>query len=240
MKKSKTEYFEKFLPVQAKFSNLYCGGKQKLFEDMYDTVIDVCNIKHPLKQFKLTTSKLIPMEEMGSNPLMLRMLEFLVLLKKPKKILEIGSYIGLSAMSMAKTLPKGGKIVTIEKFDKIAEIARKNFKKNGFSKTIRLIEGDAFEKKAEIRKLGKYDMIFIDGNKERYDEYFLLADKILNPGGLIIIDDSFFHGDAINKKPKTDKGRGVRKALMKVRAAKNYFKILLPLSNGYTVVVKKG
>lgn len=236
----KTQFHDKILPTQLLLSNFYSGPRSKLIPDIHATIMDCCAILPPLKQFKLTISPKVSIEDMASNPIMLRLLEFIVRLKQPKKIMEIGTFIGLSAMNMASALPENGKLFTIEKFDHFAEIAQSNFNRNGFKNKIRLIQGDAFEKFPELAKHKPFDMIFIDGNKERYADYFLMADKLLAPNGLIIIDDSFFHGDALNKKPLTEKGRGVRKALLAAKKAKNYRKLLLPISNGFFMLIKNG
>jgi predicted O-methyltransferase YrrM len=162
----------------------------------------------------------------------------LILLKKPKKVLEIGTFIGLSTMCMAKCLPEGGQIITLEKFDYFCRIAEQNFQNNGLTDKIKIIEGDALE---ELKKLQseKFDFIFVDGNKEKYKEYFELLEPYLEDGGLFVVDDVLFHGDVLNELPKTEKGKGVKKFLETVKSREDYIKILLPIRNGMMLMYKR-
>lgn len=191
------------------------------------------------RRLKLKICPSIPLEEMASHPMTLKLLELFVLAKKPKKILEIGSYIGLSAMNMARNLPPGGKIVTVEKYTEIAEIARSNFKANRFSDKITLITGDVFQQWDVVKKQSPFDVIFIDGGMEQLADHWLQMDAVLAKGGIIAIDDIFYYGDALNASPSTKKGIGARKLIGKTQHLKNYRKIILPIANGIMILVKR-
>src|SRR6185436_17283891 len=97
------------------------------------------------KAFELLLSDTASVEEMASNPVQLRLLELIVRLTGAKRAIEIGAFIGLSAMVMARAMPAGGKLFTIEKFAHFADICRRNVAVNGLSERIEVIEGDALE-----------------------------------------------------------------------------------------------
>ena len=148
---------------------------------------------------------------MASNPVQLRLLDLIVRLLQPKRIIEIGAFIGLSAMTMARAMPAGGKLTTIEKFDHFADICRRNFEANGLADRITVVQGDAFEALDKVPKGELFDLAFIDGNKERYADYFEMLEPRVRSGGLILVDDVFFHGDVLNAKPTTEKGEGCKR-----------------------------
>src|SRR5207244_5106952 len=142
---------------------------------------------------------------MASNPVSLRFFEFLTKVSGARRVLEIGAFIGVSAMSFARALPADGEVVTIEKLDRFAAIARRNFDKNGLGDKIRLIVGDAADVLAGLRSGPPFDLVFIDGNKERYKDYMEATAPLLSPRGIMIVDDVFFHGDAVRATTATEK-----------------------------------
>ena len=233
-------YHDKILPNQRSFSNLFGGGATRLPQALFAACTRFAGIPRPEKKYRLSESRRIRKEEMGSNPIMLRWLEILVSLVRPRRILEIGTFIGLSTMSLARNLPRGGKVLTIEKFPPIAALARRNFRVNGFSSRIRLLEGDALDLQREIVRFSpRYDFVFIDGNKENYDRYLRFLAPRVRPGGVILVDDALFHGDCLNARPRTAKGRGVQRSLRLARSLRGFQKILLPLANGSFLLLKE-
>lgn len=236
---SRVQFWDKILPDQPLLCNLYRGSKSSLLPSMYRLVSRTCEIRGPDVDFQLTRSPKVSIEEMASNPVMLRFLEMIVLLRRPRRILEIGAFIGISAMSMARRMPADGRLITIEKFDHFAEIARLNIRRNRLAGRITVLEGDAHQVMRSLRNGRKFDLVFIDGNKERYADYLRMADLLVNRGGLILIDDIFFHGDALNAAPKTEKGKGARRALEAARKLKRYHRAILPVANGILLLLKK-
>ena len=239
MSQTNLTFRDKMLPIQPVFREYFDGDEQSLFAALYDAIVRFGGLKLPAEEFEIQKSDKVTIEEMASSPMLLRFLQILILIKQPSRILEIGTFIGISAMYMASVLPEGGQVVTIEKYDHFADIAHQNFVRNRLNNKIQLIEGDAFE---ELKKLGQkqfFDMIFLDGNKERYSEYFELLDPLLAPNGLLVVDDVFFHGDVLNEKPKSEKGLGVRKFLDRVQTGGNYHKAILPVANGIMLMFKR-
>lgn len=228
---------ETILPVQSINREYFEGGDELLIKALAKITCQFSADKNPSEEFNLEEAQGFTTELFASNPLSLRLLQMLILLKKPLKVLEIGTFIGLSTMCMAKCLPEEGQIVTLEKFDYFCRIAEQNFHNNGLTNKIKLIEGDAFEELIKM-KAEKFDFIFLDGNKEKYKDYFELLEPYLEDGGMFVVDDILFHGDVLNENPKTEKGRGVKDFLECVKTREEYIKILLPIRNGMMLMYK--
>ena len=230
--------WEKILPPQPINNEFYGSPAGSYYKLLFDTISRSSGILLPTEEFDLVLSDKASIEEMASSPIGLRFLELLVKLANARRVCEIGTYIGLSAMVMARAMPPNGKVVTIEKFDHFARIARENFKRNKLADKIDLLEGDAVEVIEKIPKTERFDVIFIDGNKERYTHYFRVMEPLLRPGGLAIIDDSLFHGDVLNVLPRTEKGVGVKSFLDVAAGFKDWLRLLVPISNGIMLMIK--
>jgi len=237
MSSTKIGFSDKLLPDQQEHAYHYTGPH--FAQSLYDAICHASGIESPHNEFTLDYTDKFSVEEMASNPVSLRFLQFLVKISGAKRILEIGTFIGISAMYFAKALPDDGEVVTIEKFEHFAAIARRNFEKNHLEGKIRLIEGDAFEVIAGLSPEEKFDIVFIDGNKERYKQYMEITEPLLSPKGIMMVDDVFFHGDAINTSPATEKGRGVKAVLDYAAGLDNWVRIALPLANGILMMVRK-
>ncbi len=126
------------------------------------------------------------------RPKSAKMLRSLCRENKPKKILEIGTAIGYSASIMLNA-SKSANILTIEKDEQMAKIARQTFLERNSSQRITLIEGDAFDVLNDLKN-EKFDFIFLDGPKGQYFKYLPLLKKMLNLNGFLLADDVLFHG----------------------------------------------
>jgi predicted O-methyltransferase YrrM len=230
--------WDKILPDQPPNVEHFAGAPETYYKALFETIVRASGIRPPLEDFDLELSELVPYEVMASNAIGLRLLQFLVKVTGARRVFEIGTYIGLSAMALARALPAGGEIVTVEKFDHFAGIARRNFARNGLADRIRLLEGDAFDLIGGLPRAQPFDIIFIDGNKERYAEYFDALEPLLRPGGLAIIDDCLFHGDVLNAKPRTEKGAGVKAFMELASRCTTWSRLALPISNGIMLMIK--
>ena len=105
-------YWDKMLPDQSEHANLYRGDA--LMHDLFDAISRSSGIGDPKSEFTLEESDMFTVEEMASNPVAMRFLQFLIKVAGVKRVLEIGAFIGFSAMSFAKALPKDGEVVSIE------------------------------------------------------------------------------------------------------------------------------
>ena len=231
------KFFDKFLPDQPEHTNNFRG--ENYHAALYELICRSSGIDSPHDSFKLEQTDMFSVEEMASNPISMRFFEFLIQVSGVRRVLEVGAFIGVSTMNFARALPAGGEVVSIEKFDHFAAIARKNFEANGLSGRIRLIEGDAFEVIESLPEDEKFDLIFIDGNKERYKDYVEKTEHLLSDRGIMVVDDCFFHGDVANQTPIDEKGVGTRAFMDHAATRDDYLRIALPLANGIFLMVRK-
>lgn len=218
----------------------YTGHEEGLFPALYDAVTNFGALKIPTEEFELEQPDDISIETLSLTPWSLRFLQMLVLIKQPKRVLEIGTFVGLSAIYMASVMPPNSSLITIEFVSKFAKLARQNFVRNGLESKIQLMESDAFEALKTLASGETFDLVFMDGAKENYSLYFKLLDPILAPGGLLVVDDVLFNGEVLNPEPVTEKGQGVRDFLELVKNNVDYSKVMLPLDYGIMLMHKNG
>jgi caffeoyl-CoA O-methyltransferase len=168
----------------------------------------------------------------------MRFLQFVMRLAGVRRVLEIGAFIGLSTMYLAKAVPTDGEVVSIEKFDKFAKIARRNFELSGLASKIKLFDGDAFEVIDRLPRDQMFDLVFIDGNKERYKDYVIKTEPLLANNGIMIVDDCFYHGDVLNAQPLDAKGVGTKACMDYLGGCNDWLRIALPLSNGLFMMTR--
>ena len=164
-------------------------------------------------------------------------LKTLVLISKPKNILEIGTAIGYSSLLFSKY--SNANITTIEKSKDISEIAKANFSK--YNKKINLINMDA--KKALNNFNQGFDFVFIDANKSQYEYYFNESLKLLNENGLIVCDNILFRGeitndDLINRRHIT-MVKNLRKFLSHITNLDDYVTSIIPIGDGISLTTRR-
>jgi len=226
------------LPTQPINVLYYQEARDEFDPRLYDLLATSAGTKTPLEDFDLETTDVAPVEEMASNPLMLSFLDLLVRISGARRVLEIGSFIGISTMTFARALPAGGKVIALEKFEVFADICRRNFERNGLADRIDLRQGDAAVLLDDLELDEPIDLAFIDGNKEKYLQYFTTIEPMVRPGGLILVDDILFQGDTLNDEPTTEKGRGVRAFLDHAAGKLDWHRASLPLSDGLMLLQK--
>jgi len=130
-----------------------------------------------------------------------------------QRILEVGTLGGYSTIWLARALPDGGKLVTLEFEPKHAEVARRNMTRAGLDGKVELRIGPANESMAALGRESSvpFDFIFIDANKEGYPEYLLLAMKLARVGSLIVADNVIRKGEVIDPNSRDERVQGVRK-----------------------------
>lgn len=127
-----------------------------------------------------------------------RLISFILSVKRPHDILEIGAAVGFSSSLMSKFLDEGGKITTIDRFDVMIEHFKENRKKMGLENKIELIEGDACDILPTLNK--KYDVIFLDAAKGQYIQMLPDCLRLLKVGGILIADDVLQDGRIAKKR----------------------------------------
>lgn len=141
--------------------------------------------------------------------------KFLMLLARSinaRNVLEIGTLGGYSTIWLARALPKGGRVVTLEAVPRHAEVARANFKRAGLDMIdVRLGKAIDSLPKLAAEKPEPFDFIFIDADKENIPDYFTWSLKLARPGSMIIVDNVIRDGEVIDTKSKDPSVRGVRR-----------------------------
>jgi len=175
---------------------------------------------------------------MLSGHLQGRMLSMISKMIQPENILEIGTYTGYSALCMAEGLKKGGKIVTIEKDDEIAEFANEYFQKSAYSDNIDLIVGDALEVIGRTKLA--FDIVFIDADKKQYEEYYEQSLEKTKTGGYIIADNVLWSGKVIDKNESKDPDtKAILAFNSKIQHDDRVENVLFPIRDGLMIIRKK-
>jgi len=230
--------WERYFPTQPLNSSLFAGERSQFERAAYSQLVQQLGLSTTVEDLKLVAPEEWTVAQMGSGRLHLQFLQFLVKFVGAKRVLEIGTFAGLSAIMLAHALPSDGQVITIEKFPKFADLARENIRRNGFESRIEVITGDARSLIAGAAVDGTFDFIFVDGDKGHYLEYVKFALSRLSANGLIAIDDVFFQGDVFNDPPTTEKGRGVKEALEWVVSQPELASSVVPIANGLMLVRK--
>jgi predicted O-methyltransferase YrrM len=144
-----------------------------------------------------------------------KLLQLLARIMGARNILEIGTLGGYSTIWMARALPEGGRIITLEADPKHAEVARKNFARAGVESKVELRLGKALDTLPKVAAdgLGPFDMFFIDANKSNMPEYFEWSLKLARTGSVIIADNVVREGAVLDAKSKDDDIQGIRRFL---------------------------
>jgi caffeoyl-CoA O-methyltransferase len=174
-----------------------------------------------LQQLFDETTESLDVPQMLSGPIVGRLLEFVVWMLQPQLVLEIGTYSGYSALSMARALPPGGRIITLEADAEHATFARRHIERHG---RISVREGDALESIATLD--GPFDLVFIDANKDGYVDYYEAVLPKLAPRGLIAADNTLGH----------ERQEGIARFNEHVANDPRTVQVVLPVRDGVTLI----
>lgn len=175
------------------------------------------------------------------RPQMQSFMKMLLALKKPKRILEVGTAIGFSALLMAEYTPSETTITTIEKYEKRIPLARENFKKFAKEDRITLLEGDAIEILKGLE--GEYDFIFMDAAKGQYINFLPDIKRLLAKDGVLLSDNVLQDGNvmesrfAVVRRDRTIHSR-MRDYLYTLKNDADLVTDILPVGDGITISVK--
>ena len=166
-------------------------------------------------------------------------LHLIIKTSKIKNALEIGTFTGLSALSIAIALPNDGKLVALDKNKETNKIATDFFKKANQDKKIETIIKPALDSINDLKKNNnKFDMIFIDADKENYKNYYEQSIELLNKDGLIIIDNVLWHGEVVDENKNDKFTINMRNFNKHVHNDSKTEQIIMPLGDGLTVCRK--
>ena len=175
---------------------------------------------------------------MASGHLQGRLLKMLVEMICPQRVLEIGTFSGYSAISMAEGLPEGGRLYTFEINDEMEDFTRQWIEGSSVADKIEFIIGDAL---TEAPKLGiEFDMAFIDGDKRTYSDCYEMVLRILRPGGFVIADNTLWDGHVVDAAYDHDcQTQGILAFNDYVAQDARTEQVILPLRDGLTIIRKR-
>ena len=209
-------------------------------QDLLDYIYNHTQPLHPVQKDILTHNKTLgDIQRMQISEIQGHFLQLIIKISNVKNCLEIGTFTGFSAVTMALALPNGRKITTLDHDEKIVHIAKNFFKKGNLDNKIETVISPALETLRKfLEEEKKFDLIFIDADKGNYKNYYELCLTLINKKALIIFDNVLWHGDVF-KKTVTDKQTNVMREFNKyINNDIRVEKIILPLGDGLTICRK--
>jgi caffeoyl-CoA O-methyltransferase len=187
-----------------------------------------------LGELEAETKATLSVPQMLAGPLQGRFLEFLVYCLRPKRVVEIGTYSGYSALSMAGGLPADGRIDTCEIDEERAEVARRYIARSAYADRITIHLAPALETIAQLE--GSFDFVFIDADKGGYVDYYEAVLPRLSEHGLIVADNTLYGGRVLNEVDDESLARAIVRFNEHVRSDERVVSVLLPLRDGVTLI----
>ena len=177
--------------------------------------------------------------QMASGHLQGRMLKMLVRMIRPRRLLELGTFSGYSALSMAEGLEDGAELHTVEVFDELEDFLRQWIGGSPWADRIHLHIGDALDIVPRMDMV--WDMVFVDADKRHYADYYRMLMPRIRPGGYLIADNTLWYGHVLEQHPRESdlQTRGIQAFNVMVAADPHVEKVILPLRDGLTVIRKK-
>ena len=190
---------------------------------------------NPVQQEIIDYNKTLgDIKRMQIDPTQCHFLHLIIKISNIKNVLEIGTFTGLSALSISLALPEDGKLVVIDKNEETSKIAQNFFKKANQNHKITTIIKPAFESLDDIKNQ-KFDMVFIDADKMNYKKYYEKSLGLINQGGLIIIDNVLWHGEVVDVKYSDKYTINIREFNQFISEDKRVEQVIIPLGDGMTV-----
>ena len=212
--------------------------------DFLDSVIEQYALEHSegesalLNELNRQTHIKVIQPRMLSGHLQGRILSLLSQSIRPKTILEIGTYTGYSALCMAEGLQENGQLYTIDNNKEIAPFANKYFNKSSYKNLIEMIVGNALDVIPDLNL--KWDLVFIDADKENYSNYFDAIIENVNQGGMIIADNVLWSGKVTKPTSKNDvETQALKSFNEKVHSDSRVSNVLMPVRDGMMIMIKK-
>ena len=193
---------------------------ESLWQTVDDYLVETFLPDEPAFAAALGDSDAAGLPTIQVSPTQGRLLELLARALGARNILEIGTLGGYSTLWLARGLPKGGRIVTLELEPKHAEVARKNFARAGRQDVIELKLGAALETLPRLvaEGAGPFDLIFVDADKANLADYFTWSVKLSRPGTLILVDNVIRDGEVVNASSTDEMVQGVRRMNERIAA----------------------
>jgi len=187
-----------------------------------------------LKELIETSEEELRYTDMLSGRLVGRLLSLLIKISGAKRVLEVGTFTGYSALTMAEALPVDGELFTCEYNERYEKIARSFLDKSKVGDKIHMMMGPALKTIPRIQ--GNFDFIFLDADKNNYPNYYELILPRLKKGGLLVIDNVLWDGEVL--APKDDKAKAIDQLNDRIARDPAVEQVMLTVRDGVTVVRK--
>ena len=214
------------------------GANLDITEKLQNYINDFGLKLNPVQEEIIEYNKTLgPTKKMQVDPSQCYFLHLIIKVSNIKNVLEIGTFTGLSALSISLALPDDGKLIAIDKNEKTNKIALNFFKKAHQDHKIQTIVKPALETLSVLNNK-KFDMVFIDADKMNYKEYYEKSLNLINKGGLIIIDNVLWHGEVVDEKNNDKFTIKIKEFNKYVSEDERVEQIIIPLGDGMTVCRK--
>jgi predicted O-methyltransferase YrrM len=211
------------------------GGNLDITEKLQNYINDFGLKLNPIQEEIINYNKSLgDVKRMQVDPVQCHFLHLMIKVSNIKNVLEIGTFTGLSALSISLALPDDGKLIALDKNEDTNKIAMDFFKKADQNHKIQTIINPALDTLEELRDK-KFDMVFIDADKMNYKKYYEKSLGLINQGGLIIIDNVLWHGEVVDEKNDDKFTINIREFNKFVSEDKRVEQIIIPLGDGMTV-----
>lgn len=190
-----------------------------------------------LAELRLFTEQNVHGAQMISGHLQGAFLSAISKMLQPKNVLELGTYTGYATICLAQGLAENGTVHTIDNDDKLTDLRKKYWQKAGCEDKIKLYIGNAVEVLPKLDYV--FDLVFLDADKKNYELYFDLCLDKMKIGGIIIADNTLFHGEVF--KPESERGKAAKSIHSfneKIANDNSVEQVLLPIRDGITVIRK--
>ena len=211
------------------------GANLDITEKLQNYINDFGLKLNPIQQEIIDYNKTLgDIKRMQVDPTQCHFLHLIIKISNIKNVLEIGTFTGLSALSISLALPDEGKLIALDKNEETNKIALDFFKKANQDHKIQTIIKPALKSLKDLKN-NKFDMVFIDADKMNYKEYYEKSLELLSKGGLVIIDNVLWHGEVADKKNNDKFTINIREFNKFVSEDKRVEQIIIPLGDGMTV-----
>ena len=211
------------------------GENLEITEKLQNYINDFGLTLNPVQQEIINYNNALgDIKRMQVDPSQCHFLHLIIKISNIKNVLEIGTFTGLSALSILLALPDDGKLIALDKNEETTKVALNFFKKANQDHKIETKIKPALESLNELKNT-KFDMVFIDADKMNYKEYYERSLKLVDKGGLIIIDNVLWHGEVADEDNLDKYTVNIREFNTYVSKDKRVEKIIVPLGDGMTV-----
>ena len=211
------------------------GANLDITEKLQKYINDFGLKLNPIQQEIIDYNKTLgDIKRMQVDPSQCHFLHLIIKISNIKNVLEIGTFTGLSALTISLALPEDGKLIALDKNEETNKIALSFFKKASQDHKIETIIKPALETLDELKNK-KFDMIFIDADKMNYKQYYEKSLGLISQGGLIIIDNVLWHGEVADENKNDKFTLNMREFNEFISNDKRVEQIIIPLGDGMTI-----